>query len=188
MAIVTLADRPKSVRNRCVIFGGVLCVVTLLLGFFCRCKGFCHRAESDLFLFSSYTCMPCLLKYVDQCSNVLFLFDFVSMIVFAIYSFISCFFFFFFPLYHIYMYINYILRLDMISYRERNLYKLYSFLFNPKSYHVLYEMLSSVEFSNKYVQTKYKSEPKSSWSRWEKNPKYLNLGTNIYTYLQIICT
>ena len=54
MAIVTPADRPKSVRNRCVIevFGGVLCVVTLLFGFFCRCKGFCHRAESDLFLFS----------------------------------------------------------------------------------------------------------------------------------------
>ena len=54
VAIVTPADRPKSVRNRCVIevFGGVLCVVTLLFGFFCRCKGFCHRAESDLFLFS----------------------------------------------------------------------------------------------------------------------------------------
>ena len=54
MAIVTPADRPKSVRNRCVIevFGGVLCVVTLLFGLFCRCEGFCHRAESDLFLFS----------------------------------------------------------------------------------------------------------------------------------------
>ena len=54
VAIVTPADRPKSVRNRCVIevFGGVLCVVTLLFGFFCRCKGFCHRAESDLFLFT----------------------------------------------------------------------------------------------------------------------------------------
>ena len=54
VAIVTPADRPKSVRNRCVIevFGGVLCVFTLLFGFFCRCKGFCHRAESDLFLFS----------------------------------------------------------------------------------------------------------------------------------------
>ena len=53
MAIVTPADRPKSIRNRCVIevFGGVLCVDTLLFGFFCRCKGFCHRAGSDLFLF-----------------------------------------------------------------------------------------------------------------------------------------
>ena len=57
MAVVTPADRPKSVRNRCVIevFGGVLCVVTLLFGFFCRCKGFCHGAESDLFLFSCVT-------------------------------------------------------------------------------------------------------------------------------------
>ena len=27
------------------------CVVTLLFGFFCGCKGFCHRTESDLFLF-----------------------------------------------------------------------------------------------------------------------------------------
>ena len=54
MAIATPADRPKSVRNRCVIevFCGVLCVVTLLFGFFCQCEGFCHRAESDLFLFS----------------------------------------------------------------------------------------------------------------------------------------
>ena len=35
MAVVTPADRPKSVRNRCVIevFGGVLYVVTLLFGF-----------------------------------------------------------------------------------------------------------------------------------------------------------
>ena len=31
MAVVTPTDRPKSVRNRCVIelFGGVVCVVTL---------------------------------------------------------------------------------------------------------------------------------------------------------------
>ena len=35
MAIVTPADRPKSVRNRCVIevFDGVPHVVTLLFGF-----------------------------------------------------------------------------------------------------------------------------------------------------------
>ena len=52
MAIVTPTDRPKSVRNRCVIevFGGV-CVFTLLFGFFCRCRGFCHRTKSDLFPF-----------------------------------------------------------------------------------------------------------------------------------------
>ena len=36
--IVTPTDRPKSVRNRCVIevFGGVSCDVMLLFGFFCR--------------------------------------------------------------------------------------------------------------------------------------------------------
>ena len=39
---------------RTCISGGVLCVVTLLFGFFCRCKDFCLRAESDLFLFSLY--------------------------------------------------------------------------------------------------------------------------------------
>ena len=27
------------------------CVVTLLIGFFCQCRGFCHRTESDLFHF-----------------------------------------------------------------------------------------------------------------------------------------
>ena len=53
VAIVTPSDRPKSVRNRCVIkvFGGVFYVVKLLFGFFCGCRGFCHRTESDLFLF-----------------------------------------------------------------------------------------------------------------------------------------
>ena len=60
VAIVTPTDRPKSVRNRCVIevFGGVYkCVVTLLFGFFYGCGGFCHRIESDLFLllFRSYS-------------------------------------------------------------------------------------------------------------------------------------
>ena len=29
------------------------CVVTLLFGFFCGCRGFCHKTESDLFLFLS---------------------------------------------------------------------------------------------------------------------------------------
>ena len=42
------SDRPKSVCNCCVmdVFG-----VTLLFGFFCGCRGFCHRTESDLFFF-----------------------------------------------------------------------------------------------------------------------------------------
>ena len=43
VAVVTPSNRPKSVRNRCVIeiFGGVF-VLMLLPGFFCGCKGFCH--------------------------------------------------------------------------------------------------------------------------------------------------
>ena len=53
VAVVTQNDRPKSVRNRCVIelFCGVVCVVTLPFCHFCWCRGFCHRTESDLFLF-----------------------------------------------------------------------------------------------------------------------------------------
>ena len=49
MDVVIPTDRPKSVRNRCVIevfwrsFGVVI--------FFCLYKGFCHRTESELFLF-----------------------------------------------------------------------------------------------------------------------------------------
>ena len=55
MVIVTLTDRPKSVRNPCVIKVLVaFCVGTLVFGFFCRCRGFCHRPESDLFPFLSY--------------------------------------------------------------------------------------------------------------------------------------
>ena len=50
---VTPTDRPKSVRNRCVIkvFGGFFYIVTLFFGFFCWCRCFFHRTESDLFLF-----------------------------------------------------------------------------------------------------------------------------------------
>ena len=53
VALVTPTDRPKSVRNRCLIelFRGVVCVVTLPFWHFCWCRGFCHRTESDLFLF-----------------------------------------------------------------------------------------------------------------------------------------
>ena len=53
MTAVTPTDRPKSVRNRCEIevFGSVVYVVTLLFGFFCGCRGFCYRTESDIFLF-----------------------------------------------------------------------------------------------------------------------------------------
>ena len=53
VAVVTPTGRPKSVRNRCLIelFCGVVCVVTLPFWHFCWCRGFCHRTESDLFLF-----------------------------------------------------------------------------------------------------------------------------------------
>ena len=45
VTVVTPIDRPKSVRNRYVIevFGGVVCVVRLLFGFLCGCRGFSHR-------------------------------------------------------------------------------------------------------------------------------------------------
>ena len=38
----------QSLCNRS--FWWYFCVVTLLFGFFCQCRGFCHRTESDLFL------------------------------------------------------------------------------------------------------------------------------------------
>ena len=53
MTAVNPTDRPKSVRNRCVIkiLVAFFYVVTLRFGFFCGCRGFCHRTESDLFFF-----------------------------------------------------------------------------------------------------------------------------------------
>ena len=53
VAVVAPTDRPKSVRNCFVIelFCGVDCVVTLPFGHICWCRGFCHRIESDLFLY-----------------------------------------------------------------------------------------------------------------------------------------
>ena len=53
VVLVTPTDRPKSVRNHCVIelFCGVVCVVALPFWHFCWCRGFCHRTESDLVLF-----------------------------------------------------------------------------------------------------------------------------------------
>ena len=54
VAVVTPLDRPKSVRNCCLIelFCGVVCVVTLPFWYFCWCRGFCHRTGSDLLLFA----------------------------------------------------------------------------------------------------------------------------------------
>ena len=58
VAVVTPTDRPKSVRNRCLIepFCGVVCVVTLPFWHFCWCRGFCHRTGSDLLLLSWVLC------------------------------------------------------------------------------------------------------------------------------------
>ena len=52
MTVVTQTDRPKSVRNRCVIevFGGVF-VLSIGFRIFCWYRGFRHRSESDLLLF-----------------------------------------------------------------------------------------------------------------------------------------
>ena len=69
MAVVTPTDRPKSVRNRCVIelFCGVVCVVTLPFLHFCWRMGFCHRTESDLFLFIFEHCPAVyILKYFSK--------------------------------------------------------------------------------------------------------------------------
>ena len=53
VAVVTPTDRPKSVRNRCLIefFCGVVYVVALPFWHFCWYRGFCHRTGSDLLLF-----------------------------------------------------------------------------------------------------------------------------------------
>ena len=62
VAVVTPTDRPKSVRNRCVIelICGVVCVVTLPFWYFCWCRGFRHRTESDLFPFLKNGMINCL--------------------------------------------------------------------------------------------------------------------------------
>ena len=58
VAVVTPTDRPKSVRNRCLIelFCGVVCVVTLPFGHVCSCRGFCHRTGSYLLPFVLKQC------------------------------------------------------------------------------------------------------------------------------------
>ena len=56
VAIVTPTDHPKSACNRCVIevFGGVFVLSCCFLDFLWE-WGFCHRTESEIFLFSSAT-------------------------------------------------------------------------------------------------------------------------------------
>ena len=52
MTDVTPTDRPKSVRNHCVInvLVAFLCF-HVAFWIFCECRGFCHRTESDFFPF-----------------------------------------------------------------------------------------------------------------------------------------
>ena len=73
VAVVTPADRPKSVRNCCLIelFCGVVCVVTLPLWHFCWYRGFCHRTGSDLLLFVSISLLLDKLVPKGICSQVL---------------------------------------------------------------------------------------------------------------------
>ena len=55
VAVVTPTDRPKSVRNRCLIELFVaLFVLSLPFWNFRGCRGCCHRTESDLLLLSLY--------------------------------------------------------------------------------------------------------------------------------------
>ena len=66
VAVVTPTDRPKSVRNRCLIklFCGVVCVVTLPFWHFCWCRGFCHLGLSQISSFLSLNKYPrTTLKY-----------------------------------------------------------------------------------------------------------------------------
>ena len=54
VAWLSLPQRPSQVGPPSLCNGSFwwrFCVVMLLFGFFCRCRGFCHRTESDLFLF-----------------------------------------------------------------------------------------------------------------------------------------
>ena len=63
MTAVTPTDRPKSVRNSCVIkvFGGVFMLSRCFLDCSVGVGVFCHRTESDLFLFLSLHYFPVFL-------------------------------------------------------------------------------------------------------------------------------
>ena len=67
MTVVTPTDRPKSVRNRCVIevFGGV-CVLSFGFRIFCWYRGFCHRTDSDLLPFLLKDMVNDTSRYLDD--------------------------------------------------------------------------------------------------------------------------
>ena len=74
VCVLSSNDRPKSVRNRCVIevFGGV-CVLSFGFRIFCWYRGFCHRTGSDLLLFlSMIQCLRYLTIYLCEYMYVMY--------------------------------------------------------------------------------------------------------------------
>ena len=77
MTAATPTDRPKSmsaivVKSKFLVV--FFYVVTLLLGFFCMCRCFCHRTESDLFLLSlvgllKITCQLSVISVISPFGN-----------------------------------------------------------------------------------------------------------------------
>ena len=83
VAVVTPTDRPKSVRNCCLIelFCGVVYVVTLSLWHFCWYRGFCHRTGSDLLLFvciSRFLCCNVRILKIEESFGIRMLFPKIS--------------------------------------------------------------------------------------------------------------
>ena len=71
MTAVTPTDRPKSVRNRCVIefFGGVFYVVTLSFGFFCGVGAFVIGPSPISSFLSCNVCVDFFFNMSRLCKN-----------------------------------------------------------------------------------------------------------------------
>ena len=92
VAVITPNDCPMSVCNRCVIedFCGDFCVVTLLFGFFCGSRGFCHNTESDLFFFCSLSGIYGFMTLiVDLIWSLLYIAVFMFWFMFSIKIFVT---------------------------------------------------------------------------------------------------
>ena len=76
VAVVTQTDRPKSVRNRCVIevFGGVFVLSCYFLDFSVGVGTFCRRTKSDLFLFSHIVTLCSLYCKNRRINSIIMLF------------------------------------------------------------------------------------------------------------------
>ena len=73
--VVYPSDRPKSVRNRCVIevLVAFLCC-HIVFGLFCGYRGFFHRTESNLFLFlfgSQMTVIIIIIIFIQELGTLL---------------------------------------------------------------------------------------------------------------------